>query len=271
MNDMTAMARLIDALRPWLHHLVFVGGWAHRLHRYHPLANPPVHQPLVTRDADVAFAPRAPLQGDVRAALAAAGFEEVLAGDDSPPIAEYRFGADDEGFYAEFLTPLQGSGFRRDGSEDTTVRKAGVTAQKLRHLEILLIKTWPVALGADVGMPLREPTELTLPNPVSFIAHKLLIQKQRSPAKRAQDALYIHDTLELFGGELETLRSVWRDDVRPELPAGRALEVEELCHLHFAAVTDVIRNAVRVPIGRDLRPDRMQQACEYGLDLIFAG
>jgi hypothetical protein len=41
MNDLPAMARLLEALRPWLPYLVVVGGWAHRLHRYHPLADPP--------------------------------------------------------------------------------------------------------------------------------------------------------------------------------------------------------------------------------------
>lgn len=269
MNDLTAMARLVDALRPWLHHLVFVGGWAHRLHRYHPLANPPAHQPLFTRDADVAFAPHAPLFGDIRAALASAGFEEVLSGDDSPPIAEYRLGSGSHGFYAEFLTPLQGGGIRRDGSDDRTVQRAGVSAQKLRHLDVLLIEPWSVVLGAEVGVPLSEPAGVALPNPVSFIAQRLLIQPQRTPAKRAQDALYIHDTLELFGGELDTLRHLWLEDVRVQMTARQAQQVVQLCPQYFGAVTDVIRSAARIPIGRNLSPARVQEACAYGLDVIF--
>lgn len=56
MDDLTALARLIEAIRPWLGHLVFVGGWAHRLHRFHPLAHPPAHQPIRTRDVDLAIA-----------------------------------------------------------------------------------------------------------------------------------------------------------------------------------------------------------------------
>jgi hypothetical protein len=70
---------------PWLRNLVFVGGWAHWLHRYHPLAHPPPYQPLRTRDADVALSPTAPIVGNIRAAL-----EQVLSGDESPPIAEYK-------------------------------------------------------------------------------------------------------------------------------------------------------------------------------------
>jgi hypothetical protein len=32
------LARLVGALRPWLPQPVIVGGWDHRLHRFHPLA-----------------------------------------------------------------------------------------------------------------------------------------------------------------------------------------------------------------------------------------
>ncbi|MDK1104403.1 MAG: hypothetical protein QGD93_12470, partial [Actinomycetota bacterium] len=49
MNDLEAMARLINALRPWLAHLVVIGGWAHHLLRYHPDARAPAHEPRCTR------------------------------------------------------------------------------------------------------------------------------------------------------------------------------------------------------------------------------
>jgi len=68
-DDSEAFARLLTALRPWLGQLVVVGGWAHRLHRLHPLANPPGHLPLRTRDADLAFSADEALAGDVRTAL----------------------------------------------------------------------------------------------------------------------------------------------------------------------------------------------------------
>ncbi len=38
MEDLANFARLVEAIRPWLTHVVIVGGWAHRLHRFHPLA-----------------------------------------------------------------------------------------------------------------------------------------------------------------------------------------------------------------------------------------
>ncbi len=41
MEDLAALARLVEALRPWMSQLVLAGGWAHRLHRFHPLASAP--------------------------------------------------------------------------------------------------------------------------------------------------------------------------------------------------------------------------------------
>ena len=98
MDDGDALARLLGALRPWLGHLVIVGGWAHQLFRRHPSAIVPAYSPIQTRDADLALSLTAPLKGDIGAALQAAGFEEHLSGDHTPPVAEYRLGGQDQGF-----------------------------------------------------------------------------------------------------------------------------------------------------------------------------
>ena len=103
------------------------------------MANTPNYQPLLTRDTDLAFANRAPLAGDIKSALAQAGFIEEFSGTHQPPVTRYTLGDDDAGFYAEFLTPLTGSETRRDGTADATMTKAGITTQKLRHLDILLL------------------------------------------------------------------------------------------------------------------------------------
>lgn len=271
MDEFAAFARLLDALRPWLGHVVIIGGWAHRLHRFHPLSHPPTYAALRTRDADVAFSLSAPLTGDIAAAMKTAGFHEDFSGEHTPPITQYRLEGDDQGFFAEFLAPLHGSGLKRNGQPDVTTAKAGVTAQKLRHLDLLLVSPWGVRLIKEIGVPVQSPADVMLANPVSFIAQKLLIQKYRRSEKKAQDALYIHDTLELFGGELPTLRSLWQEEVRPTLPDNTASTVEVLQREQFGAVTDVIRNAVRIPQDRVLPPDRMQAACAYGLEEIFGG
>ena len=49
-SDTQHFARLIEALRPWLGNMVIVGGWAHRLHRIHPLAQKLQEPALATLD-----------------------------------------------------------------------------------------------------------------------------------------------------------------------------------------------------------------------------
>ncbi|MFX1680329.1 GSU2403 family nucleotidyltransferase fold protein [Mitsuaria sp. CC2] len=69
MNDLVAFATLVQALDPWRAHLIFIGGWAHRVHRLDPRANLLDYQAVFTKDSDLAFANQAPLEGDIRAAL----------------------------------------------------------------------------------------------------------------------------------------------------------------------------------------------------------
>ena len=270
MSEVDSFARLVDALRPWLGHLVIVGGWSHRLHRLHDLAGIPPYPPLMTLDADVAFSGRSPLTGDIREALRAANFQEAFRGDHTPPVVHYQLGDEEgQGFYAEFLTPLHGGGVRRNGTPDATLRKAGITAQKLRHVDLLLAEPWSVRLSPNEPIPLDPPVDLSIANPVSFIAQKLLIRSKRPADKQAQDALYIHDTLELFGNELHTLRDLWRSSLAHTLPSKIGRTIPELAAKQFGAVDDVIRSAARIPADRSLRPERLQQLCAYGLDAIF--
>lgn len=269
MDDLAAIARLIDALRPWHQQLVIVGGWAHQLHRMHPWATIPAHAPLLTRDADVAFSLDSALTGNLRTALEAADFTEVLSGDHRPPVAEYRLGDDEGGFYAEFLVPLHGSGARRDGSADATVKRAGVTAQKLRHLELLLVQPWTVRVEAGSDVPVQVAADIRVANPVSFIAQKLLIRQFRKPDKKAQDVLYVHDTLELFAEHRDALGAMWRESIRPALQPRTRRDIEQLAVALFAKVDDVIRQAALIPVGRSLTPERVRATCAVGLEELF--
>lgn len=76
---------------------------------------------------------------DIKSALMAKGFKEDFSGDFKPPIARYTLGDQQGGFYAEFLTPMIGSGYKRGGAPDATVPAAGISAQKIRHLDILMV------------------------------------------------------------------------------------------------------------------------------------
>ncbi len=268
MEDLANFARLVEAIRPWLTHVIIVGGWAHRLYRFHPLATAHEYQPIRTRDVDLAFSPDAPLEGDIRQALEKADFKQELSGEFTPPVTQYRLGTEDAGFFAEFLTAKKGSGLRRDGEPDLTVSKAGITAQKLRHLDLLLDAPWLVRLGAET-MPVSRPVDLLVPNPVSFIVQKLLIHKRRDVQKKTQDILYIHDTMELFGASLDKLRTVWEGEVLPKMPPRTAAKAMATATDLFENVTDVIRDASRIPQDRKLQPENIRAATQYGLEEIF--
>jgi hypothetical protein len=267
-EDLEPFARLVTALRPWLAQFIIVGGWAHRLHRFHHLATPPDHLPLATQDADLAFSASEALEGDVRNALTEAGFTEESFGEDSPPATHYRLGDEDAGFYAEFLTPLVGSEMKR-GKRDATASIAGITAQKLRYLDILLIKPWALRVGPERQLPIAADLDVFVPNPTSFMVQKLLIHPDRPPAKKAQDVLYIHDTLELFGGSMAELRRLWVSESRPTMAPKTARRARTIAAQLFAEVTDTIRAAARIPQDRRLAPENVQRACEYGLGEVL--
>jgi len=111
---------------------------------------------------------------------------------------------------------------------------------------------------------------LLVPNPMTFLVQKLLIHSDRPPDKKAQDVLYIHDTLELFGASLDEIQRLWIDAVRPAMPTKTAGRVEVIARDLFAQVTDTIRQAARIPQDRRLAPENVQRACEYGLGEVLA-
>jgi hypothetical protein len=255
--------RLMEALEPWLDRVVIVGGWTLPLLRLHPLAQPVPYAPLFTKDADVAV----PLElrsesGDVRGRLLARGFHENFLGEDRPPVTHYQLGEDD-GFYAEFLTSLAGSEFKRDGKRDVTARIVGVTAQKLRHLEILFIEPWSVALPRAQGT--GRPFDVKVVNPVSYIVQKLLVHAKRKPDDQAKDILYVHDTIELFAASLNELRLVWTNRVSPALERRVNARVYEARDRIFGEVTDRTRKATLMASGRRLSPEMLMETCHAGL------
>lgn len=270
MSDFDAFTKLTHALAPWHGDLVFVGGWAHRLYRHHPLALRPQYRSLLTRDADIAFADPRRLEGDIRSALLDAGFREHLSGNHRPPVSQYTLGDEASGFYAEFLTPLRGSGLRRTREVDATAMAARITAQKLRHLEVLLIEPWQITLPPEQGTESTGTLMLQLANPAAFIVQKLLIHEDRRPHKRAQDLLYIHDTLALFGGHLLELNRLWRQDLQRTLRPRQARTIARCLDEHFDRVTDTFRTASHIPQDRTLEPARMQAFCAQALSEVLA-
>ena len=121
--ESASFARLVESLRPWLDQVVIVGGWAHRLHRLHPLAQRLRYEPLATLDADVALPRRFRVGAEeIYQRLTANGFEAEFLGHHRPPAAHYRLIDPGIQFYAEFLTPLINSAVNRQGRRKATQR-----------------------------------------------------------------------------------------------------------------------------------------------------
>jgi hypothetical protein len=270
-SDVEYFARLVEALEPWLDRVVVIGGWAHRLYRLHPLALPLDYEPLGTDDTDIAVPLNLPATGEqLQARLLERKFREELMGDTQPPAAHYRIESGNSSFYAEFLTYLEGSEIKRGGRRDVTARVSGVSVQKLRHLKLLLQNPWEMMIAPAVGYPTPGVRRILVPNPAAFLVQKILIHEKRNPDKRAKDILYIHDTIETFGGNLGTIHDQWETNVLPELHAKATRQVEQAAERYFGEVGDTIREAARIAAGRNLTPEMVRELCAYGLQRIFS-
>jgi len=136
---------LVVALEPWLEQVVIIGGWAHQLYRRHPEAQELDYPPLITLDTDIAVPLKLPVkEPDIRVRLLAHGFTEEFLGDHRPPAMHYHLGDGASGFYVEFLAPLIGGEYDREGRRKATAEIAGVASQRLRHVDLLLHHPWSI-------------------------------------------------------------------------------------------------------------------------------
>lgn len=267
--ELEPFARFVEAIEPWLGELVLIGGWTHRLYRHDPRARKLRHAPLTTLDADVAIPPKLKIErSTVRKRLLDAGFKEEFVGDDLPPATHYYFRQSD-GFYVEFLTPLTGSDTIGRGKRKATKEVSGVSSQRLRYIEILMISPWEIELGEKNGYPFKPLKRLQVANPTSFVAQKILIHHERNPRDRAKDTLYIHDTVEMFSDRLGELRETFEKEVRTQLHARRVRELSHAADKFFGNVNDCIRNAARMAVGRQLGAEALMETVRAGVGEIF--
>lgn len=273
MNDLQAFAQLVSTLAPWRAHLIFVGGWCHRLHAQHERATKLEQEYLFTRDSDLLFGHDAPREGQIGQALKENGFVEQLHGDHRPPASHYTLGSEDQGFYAEFLTPLIGPATRRDGKPNATATIAGVSAQKVRYLEVLQADPWVVSIGNDSVFPLDVRTDVRVAHPLRFMVQKFLIKESRIPRKQAQDVLYVYETLQLFSSCLDEFRKEWAERVAPSMPAQWVNTILREWQATFGdksgpLLTTAASMATERPGGLSAR--QMQLVLRLGYQRIFA-
>lgn len=253
-RDLEAFARAVEALGPYLDDLVFVGGWAHYLYTLMPEAAPLGFTPLTTDDADIAAPLRLRVRGKtIPELLIASGFEQRLSGDHTPPVSEYTLGNEESGFYLEFLAPLEGGEVKRGGRVDVTTKVGGVTAQKLRHLDILLVQPWTVTLTADNGFPVPLPTTIRIPNPASYVVQKVLVLRKRHPRSQPKDVLYLHDTFAAFADAMPTIREAW-EALRPEMSPAHVRSFQTRARSLISGTSDLLRGAARIAADRPRPP-----------------
>ena len=253
-RDLASFTRAVEALAPYFKNLVFVGGWAHFLYTLRPEASPLPFEPLRTEDADVAAPARLPRgRQSIAKCLTDAGFREHLSGDHVPPVSEYVLGDETGGFYLEFLTPLVGGEVKRGGRPDVTAEVGGVTAQKLRHLDILLTAPWQVTLTRHVGFPVSQPRTIAIPNPAAYIVQKMLVLPKRRPDKQAKDLLYVHDTFSLFADSLAAVGAAWRA-LRESMLAAHVRSFEKTVRSDIAEVNDLVRRGAKIAADRPTPP-----------------
>ncbi len=124
-------------------------------------------------------------------------------------------------------------------------------------------------IAPATGYPTPDVRRILVPSAAAFLLQKILIHEKRDPDKRAKDILYIHDTIETFGGNLAAIREQWQTNVRPPLHAKSAHVVERAAEEYFREVDDTIREAARIATGRNLTPEMVRELCAYGLAVDF--
>jgi hypothetical protein len=114
-----------------------------------------------------------------------------------------------EQYCMEFLTPLVGGRVDRAGGAVTTKEiQKGVTAQRLRYLDLLMVESWRVPLAVLPGMGGRvdERIRVKLPHPGLFVVHKVLVSGEVGRReKRAKDMAFIYEVLALFRRDMALL------------------------------------------------------------------
>jgi hypothetical protein len=101
------------------------------------------------------------------------------------------------------------------------------------------------------------------------MAQKILIHRKRERADKAKDILYMHDTLEVFGARLPALHELWGTTVAPKLQPSARRKVSTASRALFLEVSDDVRRAAGISLGRALTPEGIRAACHYGFAKVF--
>lgn len=207
------LAPFIDAARPYLDQFIFVGGWVPYFYRHLPELQVPDHDPILTRDFDVAAPQRMTLSGrrPLDRLLRDAEFVVISAMD--PPILRYQHRRRGDKHLApvhfEFLAPLVGRATDKRGRPRTLAEiQEGLQAQLLRHLDLLLHEPLEINTRRIPGLHVKPPASLRIPNPASYLIQKGLILDLRKGNKAAKDFAYVYEVALLWSGREPNVRAM---------------------------------------------------------------
>jgi len=167
-----------------------VGGWVPYLYYKYLLKNKPDLLPPGTLDLDLASKPKIPVINGIpiENLLEEAGYKcEIYQGYQNPPVTKYI--CNDDVTEIEFLTYKIGK-----DSKNTHLIQSGLSAQKLRYVDVLLGNT--IEIPIEDGIESEECIELLIrvPNPARFIFQKALVfdDSMRKRDKRNKDLFYVY-------------------------------------------------------------------------------
>lgn len=196
------VARGLRAIAPFADRAVVCGGWVPRLYRTMPGFASSERSATMSWDLDVVV-PH-PLPGeDLGAVFRANELVAVASRDQDPPVVRWQgkeFGNEALApVHLDLLTPLVGSEIGR-GGEDKRLPEVqdGLRASAIRRLDLLLFEPLRCDVSRLMDLGLREPTFVSVPNPLCFIVQKVLsAPTRRDSAKRAKDYAYVYDVIML--------------------------------------------------------------------------
>lgn len=267
------LVRALRGLAPVLDQLVVIGGTAHRLFTRHPLVRERAaanFDLLTTEDVDFA----APVElglarhqdRSVVDALDEAGFHAVPQGVE-PATYIYRLEGDNAA-YLQFVAPKVGSGISRSDSSPSRMKFAGIVAERLRGVDLLLQSPWHLDMQAG-----ERAVSIRVVHPVAFTIQKLLLLGEESRReKRGKDLLYVFDTLSIFAEELDSLAAEGDSIASTLKKRGKrtvSTALEALRSENHEAFHEAARIAQSYPRARTPDARQIHLACLHGLPRLI--
>ncbi len=202
----------VDALRLYLKDVVYIGGCANALYRYHDLACDVPWGYLGTKDVDVAVPQHIPCEDrpPLLQLMSDIGFTELMTGNANEAVIKYGPAAPGCAVDLEFLCELSGLS-KADQERAAVAVQKGIYAQPLRYLAMSLHNTWHVRLDRVPGFEKFRGIEIAVPNPAAYIVSKILIRgERRKPASTEKDCFYMYEVSVVFREALDAIREEYQ-------------------------------------------------------------